>query len=281
MIDRPDSIIHNLLPLLRQLCRGEYGIALGGAHAKGVADAESDVDVYLFARDVLPTSERAQLCQMYPQVESVTSWGEDTPFIQGGTDFYFDGRKVECWLRNTDHISGIITECQAGIVKHDLVTWTVAGFYNHCTLSDLHHMLPVDDTSGILARWQSQVSEYPPLLRQAIITRHMQAAKFWPQNFHYRSAVERQDIIYITGIVQQVIHNLIQVIFALNRSYFPGDKKLALSLSHLEIQPTRFSQRVTQLMMPGHDGGPVSLHAQREELQRLVSEVETLVNENA
>jgi hypothetical protein len=34
------SIVDALLPLLRQFPRGEYGIALGGAHAKGVDGAE-------------------------------------------------------------------------------------------------------------------------------------------------------------------------------------------------------------------------------------------------
>lgn len=275
------QMANELLPLLRRFCEcsagGDYGIALGGAHAKGVADAESDLDLYLFADQVLPGVERKRLCAKLDGIESITGWGEDTPFIQGGTDFYLNGIKVECWLRNTSYINHLIAECQAGIVHHTLVTWTVMGFYNYCTLSDLYNMTPIDDPAGILARWKAQVSHYPPKLRQAIIATYLGKARFWPQNFHYRTAVERCDTLYVTGIVHQVVHNLIQVIFALNQVYFPGDKKLALALDHLPVKPHRFTMRIQEVINPAAPGTQAIYEQQRQELAALVQEVETLV----
>ncbi|MBN2392371.1 MAG: nucleotidyltransferase domain-containing protein [Anaerolineae bacterium] len=263
-----------LLPLLRQFSRGEYGIALGGAHAKGVDDQESDIDLYVFAREILTAEERRKLCEDFGvDGATLTAWGDDAEFIQAGSDFYFHGQKVECWFRNIDYIDAIIAECQAGIVKHSLLTWTVMGFYNHCTLSDLHNMRPIDDPHGILARWHSKVGVYPPKLREAIISRYTRAAQFWPDNFHYKSAVERADAIYTAGIVQQVIHNLIQVVFALNRTYFPGDKKLEIALNHLAIKPQRFTERIQGLLFPGDEPDPTMLDAQRQALCALVQEV--------
>jgi hypothetical protein len=279
MTDLPPTV-SELLALLRQFCLGEYGIALGGAHAKGVADAESDVDLYLFAREVLPSQERELLCRQFSGgIESVTSWGDTSEFIQGGTDFYFQGQKIECWLRNTDYVSNIVAECKEGIVRHDLVTWTVMGFYNHCTLSDLHNMMPVDDPHSILAHWKSEVSEYPAKLRETIITTHLRAAKFWPDNFHYKSAVERYDFIYVMGIVQQVVHNLIQVVFALNRAYFPGDKKLDMAIEHLALKPDRFVERIKYLLFPGVQADLTFLRRQRQVLSELAREVETLATQ--
>ena len=176
-------IVDELLPLLRQFCRGEYGIALGGAHAKGVEDEESDLDLYVFAREVIPAEERERLCRQFVDgVESIYSWGDETEFVQAGTDFYIKGLKVECWLRHIDYISNIVDECKDGIVKQDLVTWTVMGFYNHCTLSDLHKMKLLDDLDGILAGWKSELVEYPPKMRETIIADHLAAAKFWPRS---------------------------------------------------------------------------------------------------
>jgi hypothetical protein len=272
------SVVDGVLPLVRQFARGEYGIALGGAHAKGVDDPESDLDLYLFAREVLPAEQRARLCEQWgADPESVTSWGAPDTFVQGGTDFYVNGLKVECWLRNVDYVDEILDECKRGIVRREFVTWTVMGFYRHCTLSDLANMRPLEDLSGILARWKAAMSEYPPKLRANILETHLQAAQFWPENFHYRTAVERCDVIYTTGIVQQVVHNLIQVLFALNRVYFPGDKKLALALEHLQVKPRRASQRVVDLLAPGGDRDRASLERQRDELRALVNEVATLV----
>ena len=204
------------------------------------------------------------------------SWSTPGPFIQAGTDFAIGPLRVECWLRNTDYIAGIIADCQAGIVKHDLVTWTVMGYFNHCTLSDLDKMLPVEDPYGILARWKGTVSSYPPRLQEAIISRHLHAARFWPDNFHYISAVERGDLIYVAGIVQQVVDNLIQVVFALNQAYFPGEKKLDVTLEHLVRTPERFAERVERLLWPGAPGDRAYLQAQRQELRALVQEVASL-----
>ena len=232
--------------------------------------------MYLFAERVLPGAERRRLCAELDGLESITGWGDDTPFVQAGTDFYFNGIKVECWLRNSSYIGDIIAECQAGIIRHSLVTWTVMGFYNYCTLSDLHNMAPIDDPAGILTRWKAQVSHYPPKLRQSVIGTYLAKAKFWPQNFHYRTAVARCDTLYVIGIVHQVVHHLIQVIFALNEVYFPGDKKLALALDHLPIKPDRFTMRIQELISPGASGTRAVYVQQRQELIALVEEVDTL-----
>ena len=166
-----------------------------------------------------------------------------------------------------------------GIVRREFVTWTVMGFYNHCALSDLHNMVPLEDPAGVLARWKGAVAEYPPKLRETILNDHLRAAQFWPENFHYRSAVARCDAIYAAGIVHQVVHNLVQVLFALNRTYFPGDKKLDIALEHLEVKPAGFTERIQRLLLPGTGRDRDTLDRQRSELIELTRQVEELVKE--
>jgi hypothetical protein len=272
--------VEKLTPLLKQFSRSEYGIALGGAHAKGIADSESDLDLYVFATDVRTNEERAGLAGKFPAViRDITSWGTTDPFDQAGTDFYLGGLKVECWLRNSVAIARAIGECADGIVKRDFVTWTTTGFYTHCVLSDLKHMIPVDDPSGLLAGWKEAIRTYPPKLRKTIITRHLNAARFWPENFHYHSAIERQDVIYCTGIVQQVIHNLIQVLFAANEIYFPGDKKLAEVMAHFHRLPNAFTDRVNRLLFPATPPSLNTLRQIQKELQSLVKETSTIAEQ--
>ncbi len=271
-------MVQQLIPLLRQFATSEYGIAIGGAHAKGLADAESDLDIYLFASSILSNDERTRLTGGFsPDITDIVTWGVETPFEQGGSDFYYKGTKVECWLRCSEMIDTTIAECREGIIKQELVRWTTTGFYNHCCLSDLQHMIPVDDPFGLLARWQHGIAEYPPKMQAAIIEKHLAGARFWPHNFHYTSAVERQDIIYTTGIVQQVVHNLIQVLFALNKSYFPGDKKLAKALDRLDILPDGFVERIQALLLPGTPASVELLRQQQTALQQLQKDVDELV----
>ena len=267
-----------LRPLLQQFTCGEYGLAIGGAHAKGRADGKSDLDLYVFATSVQPGDVRTRLTNQFSSdVSEVLSWGSVTPFEQSGTDFYLRELKIECWLRNSTSIERAIDECVAGIVKRDFVTWTTTGFYNHCVLSDLNTLIPLDDPVGMLVQWKERIRVYPPKLRTAIIAQHLAAARFWPWNFHYRSAVERQDVIYCTGIIQQVVHNLIQVIFAANEVYFSGDKKLFEALLHLRTTPDRFAERIQNLLFPAASVSGELLRSQQRELQGLVEDVASIV----
>jgi hypothetical protein len=272
------SVVDELIPLLARLCLADYGIAVGGAHAKETDDAESDLDLYVFTANAHRNAERSRLATAFsPYITELISWGPDDPFLQGGTDFYYKGHKVECWLRNRNLIDRAIADCRAGIVTRELVTWTTTGFYNHCALSDIKVMLPVSDLAGIIANWQNEIAVYPTKLRTTIINTHLAAARFWPHNFHYSSAVERQDIIYTSGIVQQVVHNLIQVLFALNQTYFPGDKKLANALGHLALLPENCVARIHHLLIPEEQVSVALLKEQQSELQQLLRDVEFLV----
>ncbi len=272
-----ESVVQTLLPILRQFCLSEYGIALGGSLAKGIGDAQSDLDLYLFTERVLPKDRRGELVeQAVGPGAQVVSWGRDEPFEQGGTDFWYGGYKVEVWLRNSRLVEETIAACRDGNIRRDWVRWTVMGFFNYVVLSDVHVMEIVQDPHGILADWKRDVGVYPDPLRQAIVDRFLPEAKFWPDNFHYHTAIERADVIYICGIVQQVLQALIQVVFALNDMYFPGEKKLAETLGQLSIQPCDFVRRVQDLLYPGRAVSVEDLWEQRRELVSLVAEVEQL-----
>ncbi len=277
--ERISATINTLLPILQRFTFGEYGIAVGGAHAKQLDDAESDLDLYLFSAAVLENDERTRLTLLVdPTIHDAFSYGWLQPFEQAGTDFMMGDLKIECWLRNTRSIQSSIDECIAGIVKREAVTWTTTGFYNHCCLSDLNSMIPLDDPSGLLQRWKEQVNHYPVKLRASIIEQHLAAARFWPSNFHYSSAIERQDVIYTTGIIQQVVHNLIQVLFAVNDTYFPGDKKLAMVIAHLEHVPDQFTECVQSLLYPANLLSVAALRNQQIELQQLLQEIEVIAS---
>ena len=81
-------------------------------------------------------------------------------------------------------------------------------------------------------------------------------------------------MIYTTGIVQQVVHNLIQVLFALNRVYFTGDKKLALALDYLQVKPPEVSQRIVELVSASGGRDRACLERQRTELCALAGQSE-------
>ncbi len=267
-----ESIVATLLPVIRRFAVGRYGIALGGAHAKGSGDALSDVDIYLFADRTLPNEERsAMVREVCGDACGVVSWGD--PEAEGGTDFQLDGQVVEVWFREIGSVSDAVARCRAGEIRREYRAWTVMGFFGHAVLSDLKSMRILDDPAGILAAWQAEVAEYPPALRRAMVARFLAEAKFWPGNVHYRTAVDRRDLVYAGGIVRHAAHALLQAAFALNGTYFPGEKKLARALDHLPDAPAGFGARVEALLYPGTPAS-ADLEAQARDLAALVDDVE-------
>ncbi len=274
----PEQAVRELLPLLRQFCIGPYAIALGGSHAKGISDLLSDLDVYLFASQVISGPRRTELVEeTLREMPQAISWGTDEPFVETGTDFWYHGSRVEVWLRNSHHVEDTIAACRQGLIRRDDTIWTVMGFFSYTVLADVQAMQLVEDPYGMLSRWKVEVQQFPEALRSAIVRRFSREAAFWPRNLHYLSAVERGDIIYTSGVVQRVLHALIQVAFALSQQYFPGEKRLDLMLEQLPVQPLAFSERVQALLSPRGDARRDTLREQQRELTALVDEMEQLV----
>lgn len=279
MTETPESIVAGLLPLVRGFCAGPCGIAVGGSHAKGGGDAHSDVDIYLFADAVLPAAERdAAVARALGPAARPASWGADEPFVQGGTDFLHRGQRIEVWLRSAGQVEDAIRASLRGEVRREPAVWAVMGFFGHVALADVQSMRIVEDPGGMLARWKDEVRAYPEPLRRAILRRFTAEAAFWPGNPHYHSAVERGDAIYASAIVQQVAQALIQVIFALNRVYFPGEKKLAEAMDGLPVQPPDFAARLQALLFPACEPGVPALRDQQRELTALLDEMKQLVS---
>jgi predicted nucleotidyltransferase len=277
----PDAVVRELLPLVRAFCAGEpCGVALGGSHAKGTADAHSDVDVYLFAESFLPAARRGELvAARLGDAAQPVSWGADDPFVEGGTDFWLDGVRVECWLRRASTMEATIADCLAGRIRREYAVWTAMGYFNYVALADVRSMRIVHDPAGMLARWKAQVAVYPEPLRDAIIRRFMAEAAFWPDNPHYLSAIERGDVIYTSAILQQVLHASIQAVFALNREYFPGEKKLAEALETLPVLPQRFAAVAEGLLFPSSRLGVEEMREQRRALASRVGELRCLLTD--
>lgn len=214
---------------------------------------------------------------MLPDAREVTSWGCDNPFVESGTDFLLDGIRVECWHRKEASVEEKLQASLNGEITRQYSPWAVMGFFNHAVLADIRSMQIVVDPKGALARWKTQVSSYPEALRRSLLHRFMRWAEFWPDNPHYQSAVERVDLLYTSAIVQHTLQALIQVLFALNREYFPGEKQLASTMDKLSLRPQGLPDKICRILNPGIVRGRDELAAQASTLADLVKETKCLV----
>ncbi len=266
--------IDNLVELIKQTTTGRCAIALAGAHAKGVADAASDIDFFVYADGAKPYEERLALVRAMaddgtdPWLDpdfSSTPWG-------GSMDFTYQGTPVEITARTVERTQKNVDDALNGRFEIIPATWTSNGYYTFIYLCELSFVKPVYDPDGLLANWQEQVRVYPEKLRESIVETFMGRASTWLYNFHYDSAIRREDLLFCAPIVQHTLLDLVQVIFALNRVYFTGDKKLEKMLSQMVYCPKALLENLEFLLTTPRDRA--ALEKQRTVLRGIYRELE-------
>jgi len=265
------TVIDELLPLYKQVLRGKYAIALAGAHAKGSADGNSDLDMFIYTEDVASYEAREAVFQK-PGIEQLwispdivtQSWG-------GSIDFVYNGLKVETTIKQWSQLSKLVEECLSGSIRIAPETWTLNGYYNYICLSEIDFVQSIEDSYQMLSSLKEKIKTYPPALKRAILDHFWPKSRMWIDNFHYLSAIERMDIVYTSGIVNQTIHNMTQVLFALNENYFRGDKKLESQWRKLGFCPAALIDNVEILLTARRDVG--HLKRQRDILKEVAEEI--------
>ena len=272
--------IQELVELLRETTEGKCAIALAGAHAKGTADADSDIDLYIFAERAKPREQRETLIRRAAD-PGTTPWIDqdfDAAPWGGGMDFMYQGTPVEAVGRTLEQLDRVVGDCLKGKFEIIPATWTSNGYYTFIYLSELSFLKPVWDPDGILAAYQKKSAVYPEPLRRAILETFMARAGTWIGNFHYESAVRRGDILFTAPIVLHTVMDMVQVVFALNRVYFTGDKKLEAALAKMPRCPDAFRpEQLDILFTTPRD--PVVLEQQRQILFQAWRELSQWVRE--
>ena len=244
-------VVDDMLPYCRALAKGKYAVSIGGSYGKRTFDAASDLDFRLFceARSTDPEAQAALNA-------AIQRWGE-----QG---FVIDG----CWVRTIGEIEAELDRWETGEGEAPDIVWTIWGYY---VVTDVYNQAIIEDPYGILAGWRERLDSYSPQLQEAILEENLRPIRYWRPDYHYQHKVEQGDLVFTAGVTSKLIHHILQVLFALNEVYYPGDGKNLHYASQFEILPDNFAARVEQILYPGQ--GRAAIKAQYERLMALVDEV--------
>ena len=255
MDQQTQAKIDAIIEILKQTTTGRCAIALAGAHAKGVADPSSDIDLYLFADGAKPYPERKAIITAAADA-GTTPWIDEsfdaTPW-GGSMDFTYQGTPVEVTARTIEKMDAGVKDCLDGIFSIIPATWTSNGYYTYIYLCEASFIKPVYDPDGVIKRYNEQARVYPRKLKEAIIREFMGRADTWLENFHYESAIRRADLMFIAPILVHTVMDFVQVIFGHNETYFTGNKKLEKALSSLPYCPSALLQNVEFLLSAPRD----------------------------
>ncbi len=250
-----ESAITDISVVLKRIAVGDCSIALAGSRAYGGADGDSDIDLYMLVKGMKLGNKIAEIIKPIADEGSDISVSESFAFAPygGGIEFTYHGIPVEVTVKYYSLIKQRLDECLEGKFEIIPQTWTSNGYYTYIAASEIDFIEPIWDPNGFIAEYKEKFREYPEKLRQSIISCFMGRAYTWINNFHYESAIRRGDFMFTSACVLHTVQDLIQVIFAYNRVYFKGDKKLADSLKELPYCPKEFSDNLLFLMQSSDD----------------------------
>ena len=232
-------------------------VVLGGSYASGAATEASDLDIGLYYLDAEPFSiedirqaaVEIALPEKTPVVTGFYVWGA---WVNGGAWIQTEAGKVDFLYRSLDHVGRVLREAQKGRWQHDYDQQPAHGFYSTGYLAETKICLPLYDPDGKIAELKRLVETYPPALKQTIVNDSLWSAEFTLQ--HACGFASKDDVYSTVGCLVRAAANLTQALFALNETYFLGDKRAMQTLAGFRRLPAGYVEAVTGILAcPGKD----------------------------
>jgi predicted nucleotidyltransferase len=218
-------------------------IVLTGSTSRGVADDLSDIELLVVASELPRLSECVRFAEAAGLVD-VETW---TPpgaavYWSGG---FIDGEFAELiwWPRSyvEDRVRAILA---AEVIEHAQVR-TADALANGIALR-----------GHALVEWQARLASYPDTLAERIVA---SAAETWHEHPRSERALLRPgDTLALAQRLAGDAENVVRIVFAVNRAWEPGWKRLAQSLEALPLQPEGLAERLSRAL------STLNLQAMRE-----------------
>ena len=230
---------------------GVEAVALGGSFARGRAQATSDIDLGVFYSEKSPFLIQSirELAEGVndtpgPVVADFYGWG---PWVNGGAWLTIRGQRVDFIYRSLEHVERVIADCEAGRHELDYLQQPPFGFFSGTYLGEVAIALSLLDPDGHLDTLKRRVVVYPEAFRSAVVQDYLWMAEFGLAAFARKFAA-RGDVWGTTACVTRAVHQLILVLFALNRKYLLNDKTAIAEIAEFECVPAQFGPRVQETL---------------------------------
>ncbi len=215
-------------------------VALAGSRVSGFADAESDVDLYVYVTEDVALDLRARIAGGSPRMEiGNATWEPGDEWIDAET-----GRSVDVMYRQVHWIEEQLDRV--------LVNYQASVGYSTCFWFNVRQSRMLFGRSGWFAALQQRAGQqYPNELRLAIIAKNYPLLRRNQSSYlrQIELAVEREDPVSVNHRVAALMASYFDVLFALNELPHPGEKRL---LKHATAScsrvPREMDRHVTELL---------------------------------
>jgi len=258
MINIVNTVIEDCLPMIHNFIQGRYTITIGGSIGKQLNDGSSDIDFRLYADDFVTGDEWDKSYIEYKK--HLDYWSEQNVIIDG------------VWMRRISEIDAVLNKWLAGELDVIPLEWAVWGYY---LPTDIYCQHIVEDPYNVAMDWKNRLTPYPKIVRDAVLNKHLNRLKYWKSDYHYKNKVARKDIIFLASLTASLVHDVMQVLCAVNGFYFPGDGHNLSFAKNFNIIPDDFENRIKSILYPEDTD---KLAGQYAAMIDMISDIERIVD---
>lgn len=229
---------------------GLQAIVLGGSWASGTQRPDSDIDLGLYYSEDTPldVDHLRRIANELndfpdPEVTELGGWGK---WVNGGAWLLIKGQRMDFIYRNIDFVSTIIDECNGGEMQFDYFQQPPYGFHSYIYCAETQQCKILYDPQQAIASLKSKVSRFSALLKSNIINGFMWHAEFSLEVA--KKSVNTGDVYFVTGCLTRIASSLVQVLYALNETYFISDKRLERDVEQFSLKPQNFTMRLGHIL---------------------------------
>jgi predicted nucleotidyltransferase len=272
MILYHSELIESIIDKLKAV-DGLQAIVLGGSWASGTQRADSDIDLGLYYNADYPLNiQRVRnIANEFndlpdPVVTDLGGWGR---WVNGGAWLTIQGQRVDFLYRNIDFVSSVIDACNKGELQSDYWQQPAYGFHSYIYCAETNICKTLYDPGGIIEALKAKVAQYPQPLKEKIIKDFTWSAQFTLEVA--RKSARQGDVYFVAGCLTRAVSCLVQVLYALNETYFISDKRMYRDVEQFALKPQNIAERVDRIL---GDAG-----REREELEESLKAAEALLGE--
>jgi predicted nucleotidyltransferase len=216
-------------------------VALTGSLGMGVADAHSDIDLYVYIRADIPVSDRMAVAIPYASDAEFDNqfWGTADSWHDLATGIRIEG--LYWW------VAFIEGEMDRVLHRHEASIGYSTAFWH----SVQKGRILFDRNSWLHLIQAEAMQPYPEQLRRAIVAKNHPILRAMSSSYlqQIKIAVQREDFVSINHRTAALLASYFDILFALNRLPHPGEKRL---LRYAErdctLRPPLMREQITALV---------------------------------
>jgi hypothetical protein len=216
-------------------------VALTGSLGMDVADAHSDIDLYVYLRADIPVADRMTIAAPYTDDAEFNNqfWGTADSWHDLATGIRIEG--LYWW------VTFIEGEMDRVLRRHEASIGYSTAFWHSVQKGRI-----LFDRTDWLHQLQAEARQpYPEELRRAIVAKNHPILRSMSSSYLQQIgiAVQREDYVNINHRIAALLASYFDILFALNRLPHPGEKRLLRYAETLcEKRPPLMREQITALV---------------------------------